>query len=113
MSMQTSLAEAKIVGTLKDHFKDFTIEKVTRAGAWGIDRDVQEKAFWNFPNKPLSLLSFRNFDPRDPQPVVERHDFLLLQEDLQKPGVFEEIDNILKEDELRKEKEKKKKKDTE
>lgn len=95
MSMMTSLARAKIVGSLKDHFENYTVEKITMAGAWGIDRETQEKTFRNFPNKPLTLLSFRNFDPREPKTLVKRHYFLSLQEDLHKPDVIQEIEDIM------------------
>lgn len=84
-----------MVGALGDHFKNFTIERLTRAGAWGIDRELQEGGFWNFPNKPLMLVSFRVFDPREPQSVVKRHYFLLLKEDLHKPEVVKEIEDLL------------------
>lgn len=95
VSMQTSLESAKIVGSLKDHFNNFTIERLTRAGAWGIDRDSQEGDFRNFPNKPLSLVSVRNFDPREPQSVIRRYYFLLFHEDLHKPEVVAKIEEIL------------------
>lgn len=112
MSMATSLASATIVGALKDHFKNFTIEKITMAGAWGIDRDAQEGGFWNFPNKPLTLVSFRVFDPREPKSSVKRHYFLMLKEDLYKPEVLQEVEDILTEQEKEREVKEKKEKDT-
>lgn len=111
MSMTSSLSSATMVGGLGDYFKNFTVERLTRAGAWGIDRELQEGVFWNFPNKPLTLVSFRVFDPREPQSVVKRHYFLLLKEDLHKPEVVKEIEGLLSEAEKNTIKEAKKKSD--